>query len=83
MQGKARYIQPVFVAGIMAFLMTAVITFINLGLPPDFLARWLLAFGIAWPLAVVAAFIAIPVSRRVTERVVAYIEREKAPHARR
>jgi hypothetical protein len=74
MQGKAKIIQPVIMAGIMAFLMTAVITFINLGLPPDFLRRWAVAFVIAWPLATIAAMIAIPVAQRLTKRIVAAIE---------
>lgn len=74
MQGKARFIQPVLMAGIMAFLMTAVITYINLGLPDDFLVRWLVAFIVAWPLAVGAAFIAIPIARNVTQRIVSLLE---------
>jgi hypothetical protein len=74
MQGKARIIQPVFVASIMAFLMTAVVTFINLGLPADFLKRWAIAFMIAWPISVGAAFIAIPVAGKATKRVIACLE---------
>jgi len=79
MQGKARFIQPVFVASIMAFLMTAVITFINLGFPPDFLRRWMFAFIIAWPMAVGAAFIAIPISRKATECVIARLSGSRKP----
>jgi hypothetical protein len=65
-QDKARYIQPVIMAAIMAFLMTAVVTYINLGAPPDFLRRWMIAFCVAWPFATVAAFIAIPMAKRAT-----------------
>ena len=39
MEGKARYIFPALLSGIMAFLMTSVITYINVGAPPDFIAR--------------------------------------------
>ena len=74
MEGKARFIQPVIVAAIMAFLMTAVITFINLGMPPDFVRRWMIAFAIAWPFATVAAFIAVPASRRATLFIVGLID---------
>ncbi len=74
MQDKARFIQPVIVAAMMAFLMTAVITFINLGLPPDFLRRWMIAFSVAWPFATVAAFIAIPISRRATAWIIGALE---------
>lgn len=71
---KARIIQTIFIAGIMAFLMTAVITFINLGLPPDFLRRWMIAFAIAWPFATIAAFIAVPLAQRATARIMAVLE---------
>ena len=60
-------------SGVMAFLMTALVTFLNLGFPPDFLARWLTAFAIAWPCAAVAAFIAIPLARRGTGFIVSII----------
>ena len=75
MQDKARFIQPVIVAAIMAFLMTAVITFINLGMPPDFLRRWMIAFSVAWPFATMAAFIAIPVSKRATACIVGLLDK--------
>jgi cell division protein FtsW (lipid II flippase) len=70
LQGKARFIRPVIVAAIMAFLMTAVITFINLGMPPDFLRRWMIAYAVAWPFATVAAFIAVPLADRATRWII-------------
>lgn len=66
MEGKARFIFPALLSGIMAFLMTAVITFLNLGAPPNFIALWMRAFLIAWPLAYCAALIAAPIARRGT-----------------
>jgi hypothetical protein len=74
MEGKARFIFPVLMAGVMAFLMTALVTLINVGLPPDFLKRWAIAFAIAWPFATMAAFVAIPIARRLTARIVALID---------
>ena len=56
-------------AGIIAFLMTAFVTWMNLGFPPDYINRWLYAFVVAWPLAVVVAYIAIPISARVTGKI--------------
>ncbi len=64
MTGKERFIVPVLMAGIMAFTMKAMVTWLSLGLPPDFVRHGLEAFAIAWPCAVGAAFIAIPVARR-------------------
>jgi hypothetical protein len=74
MDGKARYIFPVLMAGVMAFLMTALVTWLNLGLPPNFLALWMKAFAVAWPAASVAAFIAIPLARKATARIVRLLE---------
>ena len=70
MQIKARYVKPVIVAAIMAFMMTAVITFINLGLPSDFLRRWMIAYAVAWPFATIAAFVAVPAADRITAFIV-------------
>lgn len=78
MEGKAKYIFPFFLSGIMAFLMTAVITWLNLGLVPDFLSRWLKAWIIAWPLAYLAALIAAPFARRATGWVIAWLEGRRA-----
>lgn len=75
MRLKPQHLQPVIMAGIMAFLMTAIITWLNLGFPSDFLRRWVAAFVVAWPLAAVAAFIAIPVAQRLTKRILAALER--------
>lgn len=74
MEGKAKYIFPVLMAGVMAFLMTALVTFLNLGVPPDFFYLWMKAFIIAWPAAALAAFIAIPVARKTTVAIVKKIE---------
>lgn len=77
MEGKARYIFPALLSGIMAFLMTSVITYINVGAPPDFIARWLKAFVIAWPLAYLAALIATPFARRGTAFIIAKLDGPK------
>lgn len=71
MQIKPQHVQPVIMAGIMAFLMTAVVTWLNLGFPPDYLSRWMQAFAVAWPIAVAAAFVAIPIAQRAARRIVA------------
>lgn len=73
MTGKARFIFPILMAGIMAFLMTALVTWLNLGLPPDFIRHWLAAFAVAWPCAAATAFVAIPVARRATGLIIRVI----------
>ncbi|MDP2801214.1 MAG: DUF2798 domain-containing protein [Phreatobacter sp.] len=74
MPPKAAIIQPILMAAVMAFLMTALITWLNLGFPPDYLRRWLTAFVIAWPAAAFSAYIAIPIARKLTGRIVAWME---------
>jgi hypothetical protein len=74
MQGKARFVFPFFLSGIMAFLMTGFVTWLNLGLPPDFVTRWMLAWVKAWPLAYLSALIAAPFAMRATRFVIAKIE---------
>ena len=78
MEGKARFIFPALLSGVMAFLMTAVITYLNLGMPVDFVAKWLRAFVIAWPLAYCAALIATPIARRGTARIIRWIDGVKS-----
>lgn len=74
MANKARFIFPVLMAGIMAFLMTAIVTMLNLGLPPDFMWQWLKAFLVAWPCAAATAFVAVPVARRGTDFILERLE---------
>lgn len=75
MEGRARYIFPVLMGGMMAFFMTAIITMINFsGLPDGFVGKWMKAFAIAWPLASLAAFTAAPLARRWTIAIVARLD---------
>jgi Protein of unknown function (DUF2798) len=73
MDGKARVIFPIIMAFFMALLMTAVITFINLGFPPNYFVQWMKAFGVAWPLASCVAFVAVPLARRITAAIVSVV----------
>lgn len=70
MSRKAQFIFPAFLSGIMAFLMTAFVTWLNLGFVPDFFGRWMHAWAIAWPLAYCAALIATPFARRATDWII-------------
>jgi hypothetical protein len=75
MRLQAKYVQPVVMAGIMAFLMTAFVTWLNLGFRPDFVPLWLKAFISAWPLASLAAFVAGPVTPGITLAILRAVER--------
>ena len=41
MEGKARFIFPVIVTAIIVFVVSAVVTFTNIGFRIDFVPRWL------------------------------------------
>lgn len=69
MDGKAKYIFPVIITGIIVFVVSAVVTFVNIGLRIDFVPSWLKAFIVGWPVAAVTAYIAIPYARRLTANI--------------
>jgi hypothetical protein len=77
LQDKAKLIRSIIMAGIMTFVVTAAITFINLGLPPDFLRRWMIAWVVAWPFATLAALVAVPVADRATAWVIGMLDKWK------
>jgi hypothetical protein len=74
MDGKARFVFPAVITAIIVFIVSAVVTFANIGFSHDFVARWLRAFVIGWPVAAVVAFFFIPVARRVTAGLVRLID---------
>jgi hypothetical protein len=76
MDGKARFIFPVLITAVIVFVVSAVVTFSNIGLRGDFVPRWLSASLIGWPVAAVTAFIAIPLVRAASAKVVALLERK-------
>lgn len=70
---QPQHIQPIIMAGIMACLMTAFITWLNLGFSDRFLFLWGRAFVIAWPLASAAAFVATPIAPKIAKLLLAAI----------
>ncbi|MGE3868366.1 MAG: DUF2798 domain-containing protein [Pseudorhodoplanes sp.] len=74
MDGKARFIFPVIMTGIIVFLVSFLVTFLNVGFPANFLALWLKAFFTGWPMAAAVAFFAVPLARKATERIVARLD---------
>ena len=69
MEGKAKVIFPVIITGIIVFVVSAVVTFTNIGFRADFVPRWLKAFAVGWPVAAVTAYVAIPYVRRMTAAI--------------
>jgi hypothetical protein len=67
---KARLVLALIMSAAMAFMVTLLVTFINLGLRRDFVFLWLKAYLIAWPIAAATAYLFMPVARRLTDRLV-------------
>jgi hypothetical protein len=74
MEGKSKFIFPIVITAIIVFIVSAVVTFFNIGLRADFVQRWLSAFLVGWPVAAATAFFALPFARAVTMRIVGRIE---------
>jgi len=72
---KARLILSLLMSSVMVFMVTLLVTYLNLGMVPGFLAQWAKAYVIAWPVAAGTAFTIMPGCRRLTDRIVARLER--------
>jgi uncharacterized membrane protein YdjX (TVP38/TMEM64 family) len=70
---KARLILALLMSSVMVFMVTLLVTYLNLGFDTDFLRQWVKAYFIAWPVAAITAFFVMPPARRLTERIVALI----------
>ncbi len=75
MEGKAKLVFPVVITAIIVFVVSAVVTYFNIGFRADFVTRWLSAFLVGWPVASVTAFFAIPFARNVTQGIVGLLDR--------
>jgi Protein of unknown function (DUF2798) len=71
---KSRFILAALMSSMMVFMVTLLVTYLNLGLRADFLTQWAKAYVIAWPVAAGTAFLIMPFARRATERIVTRIE---------
>ena len=74
MDAKGRFILGAVMSAMMVFMVTLLVTYLNLGLRADFLLQWAKAYVIAWPVAATTAFLVMPMAQRATRRIVAMIE---------
>ncbi len=74
MDGKAKYIFPVLITAVIVLIVSAVVTFTNIGFRADFVPRWLKAFFTGWPVAALVAYFAIPLVRRATAAIASAID---------
>jgi hypothetical protein len=74
MPRKARLILIVLMTSVMVLMVTLIATFINLGLPSDFVVQWMKAYIIAWPVAATTGYLVMPLARRLTDRILMRID---------
>ncbi len=74
MEGKAKFVFPILATGLVVLVASCAVTYVNIGLRVDFVRRWLSAFLVGWPVAAVTLYLAFPVVRRATERLIHLIE---------
>lgn len=60
-----------FTSLIMSFLMSMVITFLNLGWVEDFLARWMYAWVTSFLIAFPIILLVLPIARSIVARITA------------
>lgn len=70
MDAKTRFILAAVMSSMMVFMVTLIVTYLNLGLRPDFLLQWVKAYFIAWPIAALTGFLVMPMARRAADGIV-------------
>jgi predicted membrane channel-forming protein YqfA (hemolysin III family) len=71
-QKKFHLFFSLIMGAMMVFLMTFLITLINLGWVDYFLAAWLKSFVIAYVVAVPVIFFLAPIARQLTSRLLGF-----------
>lgn len=66
-----RILFPFFMALNMAFIMSGVLIFINLGLVNNFIFIWMKSFVIAFTVAFPTAFFITPIVQKIVKKVMA------------
>ena len=75
MEGKSRFVFPIIMGAMIVFVVSAVVTYFNIGFRVDFVRRWLSAFLVGWPVAAVLGLFAIPFARLLTRYIVDLIDK--------
>lgn len=65
----APYLFALILSGVMSCIVSGVVTFKALGLPPDFIGLWLNSWVFAWLVAFPSALVAGPLARKIVARV--------------
>ena len=65
--------KAILMSGVMAFMVTLIVTLLNVDIHMGFLGHRMRAYLIAWPIASVTSYVAMQLVRRVTDRIVAVV----------
>ncbi len=57
-------------SSLMSFIMSGVITIINIGIPPNFIQLWLKAYGSAFMIAFPTVLFVVPVVRKIVAKLI-------------
>ena len=68
-QRRAERLMPGVLATGMSAFVAAVVTTVNTGLDPGFPLRWLRAWALAGPAAILAAYVLRPLAWRIAQRL--------------
>ncbi|MDC8756758.1 DUF2798 domain-containing protein [Janthinobacterium fluminis] len=72
---RLRFIFAFLMSLTMTTLMSLWVTWINIGLPPDFLAKWRHAFMAAWPVAFLAVVLFGPRVQSISQKLLRRLAR--------
>ncbi|APA71322.1 DUF2798 domain-containing protein [Janthinobacterium sp. 1_2014MBL_MicDiv] len=72
---RLRFVFALLMSLVMTLLMSAWVTWLNIGLQADFLPRWRHAFLAAWPVAFCAVMLFAPRVQALSRGIVARIAR--------
>ncbi|TPE55297.1 DUF2798 domain-containing protein [Maribrevibacterium harenarium] len=66
---KHRILFATMMSFVLSILMTAWVTFVNLGLHPEFLSFWMKSWVLAWPAAGAISFVFAPMLHKLAQRL--------------
>jgi len=66
---KHRIIFAVLMSFTLSLIMSAWITYVNIGMHPDFVRFWMNAWALAWPAAGIISFIAGPLLHSLAYKI--------------
>ena len=72
---RLRFVFALLMSFLMTLLMSAWVTWLNIGLQADFLPRWRHAFFAAWPVAFCAVMLFAPRVQLISRGIVAKLAR--------